>query len=67
MFSFDGSYICLEDLAEGESVVIRWPVPVFTQRLALPGPGGAPVSYEWRWEGGKLTGVVPPGTSLPFF
>jgi hypothetical protein len=63
MFSFDAGHILLEELHPGETVVVRWLVPVFTQSLTLSGAA----RFKWSWEGSTVTGVEPRGTGLPLF
>jgi hypothetical protein len=60
-FNFDESGLCMAGLRAGETVVVRWPVPVFTQKIVLPVPG-APAALMWSWEGARARAVEAAGT-----
>jgi hypothetical protein len=65
MVSYDEDYVCLEGLRAGETVVVRWPLPLFTQSVTLPAPGGG-APFRWSWAGGTVTGIQPAAAELPF-
>ncbi|MEW6752068.1 MAG: hypothetical protein AB1505_13975 [Candidatus Latescibacterota bacterium] len=59
-------YVCFADLGPGDTVRLDYPLPVFTQRIAI-GCDRAEEVFQVRWVGNDVEEVSPAGRFLPVF
>ena len=59
-------YVKFAGAGIGDRLEVRYPLPVFTQKLAI-GCDGSEEEYTQQWVGNDLIEVSPPGEFLPIF